>query len=150
MADREISKPRARIYLAVCRESIVERLLRRAGSAEGQLPYGVEGEFQPDGLFGCDVAYDTLEDIPEEMRDQKGTRPRRQHQGAMNKYTEVSEGAPIDILIHCVAFSPEIKILTSKQVEKHIFWRSRSVYSLIGLSRAALPLMKTERLRSSV
>ena len=137
----------AKVYLASHPRtvSIVQRLLRRAGSAEGRkLPYGIEGEFQPDGLLGCDVAYDTLEDIPEEMREQKGYKDQDVSiEGAMKKYTEVSGGAPIDILIHSVAFSPEIQnshLETSRKA--YLLAQSISAYSLVGLCRAAMPLMK--------
>ena len=123
---------------------IVERLLRRAGSAEGRkMPYGVEGEFQPDAVFGCDVAYDTYDDIPEELRENKGYKALDiSIDGAMKKYSEVSGGKPIDILIHSVAFSPEIQkshLETSRAA--YLTAQSISAYSLVALSRAALPLM---------
>jgi enoyl-[acyl-carrier protein] reductase I len=125
--------------------SIVERVLRRTASAEGRkLPYGVEGEFKPDGLFGCDVAYDHYDDIPEEMREQKGYKDLDVSiEGSMKKYTELTGGQPIDILIHSVAFSPEIQnshLETSRKA--YLLAQSISAYSLVGLSRAALPLMK--------
>lgn len=125
--------------------SIVERLLNRAQSAESrQLPHGVAGELRPAGLFGCDVAYDTLADIPEEVRGQKGYREEDVSiQGAFEKYRSLSGGAPIDLLVHSVAFSPEIQknhLETSRAA--YLTAQSISAYSLVALTRAALPFMR--------
>ncbi len=136
----------AKVWLASHQRTtgIVERLLRRPASAEGRaLPHGVEGEVQPDGIFGCDVAYDTLEDIPAELRETKAYKDTDVSiDGAMKTYDALSGGAPIDILIHSVAFSPEIQndhLHTSRQA--YLTAQSISAYSLVALSRAAQPRM---------
>jgi enoyl-[acyl-carrier protein] reductase I len=124
--------------------SIVERILRRAQSARSRaLPHGVEGDFQPDGIFGCDVACDTLADIPAEMRGERGYEGQDVSiEGALKTYRELAGGAPIDILVHSVAFSPEI---TKSHLETsrgaYLTALSISAYSLVALTRAALPLM---------
>jgi len=125
--------------------SIVERILRRPGSAESRvLPYGVGGEFQPDSLFGCDVAYDTLADMPAEVREQRGYADTDASiAGAFEAYQRHSGGAPLDVLIHSVAFSPEIDrahLDTSRAA--YLTASSVSAYSLVALTRAALPLME--------
>ncbi len=123
---------------------IVERIMRRPASAKSRvLPYGVDGEFKPDGVFGCDVAYDTLADIPEDMREMRAYKDRDVSiEGAFAKYRELSGDAPIDFLVHSVAFSPEITnshFETSRQA--YLTAQSISAYSLVALSRAASPLM---------
>src|SRR5687767_1595633 len=89
----------ANVYLASHPRvvGIVERILRRAASAESRkLPYGVEGEFQPDAVFGCDVAFDTREDIPAELRGQKGYEEADVSiAGAIATYQALSKNAPI-------------------------------------------------------
>ncbi|MCK6545319.1 SDR family oxidoreductase [Myxococcota bacterium] len=136
----------AKVYLASHPRvvGIVERVLRRNLDAESRkLPYGVEGEFQPDGLFGCDVEFDTLADIPAELREAKAYRDADVSiDGAMKKYQELSGGAPLDILIHSVAFSPEIQ-KTHLEVSRKAYLTAMSIssYSLISLTRAAVPLM---------
>ena len=137
----------ARVFLASHPRTvgIVERLMRRPGSAESRkLPYGVEGELKPEAIFGCDVAYDTADDIPEDLRGNKGYRDHDVSiSGAMARYSELSGGAPIDILVHSVAFSPEISnshLETSRSA--YLMAQSISAYSLVALTRAALPLMK--------
>jgi enoyl-[acyl-carrier protein] reductase I len=137
----------ARVYLASHPRVVpmVERLLKRSLDAESrQLPYGVEGEFQPDGVFGCDVEYDTREDMSAETRDAKGYKDLDVSiAGAFAKYRELSGGAGLDIVIHSVAFSPEIqKSHLDVSRRAYLMAQSISAYSLIALTRAALPLME--------
>lgn len=115
-------------------------------AASRKLPYGA-GELKVDRVLPCDVSYDTLADVPQDIRtDRRYARIEEQHgdysiQGMVSKVKE-SHGA-VDILIHSVAFAPEIK---SKLVDttRAGYWTALSVsaYSLIGLVRAALPLME--------
>lgn len=137
----------ARVYLASHPRvvGIVERILRRSASAESRkLPFGVQGEFQPDGIFGCDVAYDTMDDMPADVRGQKGyDEADVSIAGAIAKYGELTGGAGIDILVHSVAFSPEIQknaLETSRA--GYLMAQSISAYSLVALTRAALPKME--------
>jgi enoyl-[acyl-carrier protein] reductase I len=98
-------------------------------------------------VLPCDVSFDTMDDVPEETRsDRRYTRIQEQYgdysiAGLMNSLKQ-SHGN-IDILIHSVAFAPEIK---SKLVDttRKGYWTALSIsaYSLIGLVRAALPLME--------
>lgn len=124
---------------------IVERFLQRDKYAESrQLPHGVEGEFKPAGLVACDVEYDTANDIPEEKKSAKGYGEADVSiEGAFNEYRRLSNDAPLDIVIHSVAFSPEIQtqhLDVSRQA--YLTAQSISAYSLVALTRAALPLMK--------
>lgn len=137
----------ARVFLASHPRvvGIVERILRRSLNEESRkLPYGVAGEFQPDGIFGCDVEYDTRDDVPPELREAKAYKDQDVSiAGAFARYAELSGGAPIDILIHSVAFSPEIQ-RTHLETSRRAYLTAMSVssYSLIALTRAALPYME--------
>jgi enoyl-[acyl-carrier protein] reductase I len=137
----------AKIYLASHPRviGIVDRVFKRNLSAESRkLPYGVEGEFQADGLFGCDVEFDTKDDMPEAIKEAKGyAEGDVSITGAFRKYAELSGGAPLDIIIHAVAFSPEIQknhLETSRKA--YLLAQSISAYSLVALTRAALPYME--------
>jgi enoyl-[acyl-carrier protein] reductase I len=137
----------ARVYLASHPRvvGIVERVLKRNLNAESRkLPYGVDGEFQPDGLFGCDVEYDTKDDMPPDVQAARGyAETDVSIAGAFAKYRELSQNAPLDIVLHSVAFSPEITkthIETSRKA--YLTAQSISAYSLVSLTRAALPLME--------
>ncbi len=122
--------------------SIVERFLTRDKYAESrQLPYGAAGSFTPKAMFGCDVAYDTLADIPEAQRQEKGYDGDVSIAGCMEKIKEITPH--LDIVIHSVAFSPEISkshIDVSRQA--YLTAMSISSYSLVALSRAAQPLLQ--------
>jgi enoyl-[acyl-carrier protein] reductase I len=110
------------------------------------LPYGA-GNLRVDKVLPCDVSYDTMDDVPEETRnDRRYTRIQEQYgdysiAGLMNAIKQ-SHGN-IDVLIHSVAFAPEIK---SKLVDttRKGYWTALSIsaYSLVGLVRGALPLME--------
>jgi enoyl-[acyl-carrier protein] reductase I len=134
----------ARVFLA-CHPrvlGIVERILSRPKNAESrQLPYGVEGEFQPDGLFGCDVELDTESEITADHRAVKGYEADVSIAGAMAKFDELAEG-PLDVLIHSVAFSPEIK-KTHLEVSRKAYLTAQSIsaFSLVAMMQAALPRM---------
>ena len=111
-----------------------------------KLPYG-GGSLHVEKLLPCDVGYDTLADVPEATRnDRRYKRVEDQHgdysiEGLMKAVKESHGG--IDMLIHSVAFAPEIK---SKLVDttRAGYWTAISIsaYSLIGLVRAGLPLME--------
>lgn len=137
----------AKVYLASHPRVVpmVERVLKRSLDAESRkLPYGAEGEFQPEAVFGCDVEYDTLADMPESVREQKGYKDQDVSiAGAFAKYKELSNGSGLDIVIHSVAFSPEIT-KTHLEVSRKAYLTAQSIssYSLIALTRAAIPHMQ--------
>ncbi len=124
---------------------IVERFLDRDKYAESRrLPHGVEGEFKPAALLACDVEYDTLADVPDDKKEAKGYRDVDPSiEGAFSEYRRLSNDAPLDILIHSVAFSPEIQ-LGHLEVSRSAYLTAQSIsaYSLVALTRAALPMMK--------
>lgn len=137
----------ANVYLASHPRvlGIVERILKRPQNAESRkLPYGVAGEFAPKGLIGCDVEFDTAEQIPAEKKGVKGYGEEDVSiAGAIKKFSELSGGGGIDILIHSVAFSPEIQ-KTHLETSRAAYLTAMSIssYSLIAMTRAALPLME--------
>ena len=123
--------------------SIVERFLTRDKSAaERKLPFGVEGELKPKALIGCDVGADTLDDIDPAMRGEKGYEGKDVSiEGAFKAVAGLTPH--VDILIHCVAFSPEIsKSLPDVSHKAYLTAQSISSYSLVAMTRAAAPLMK--------
>lgn len=122
---------------------IVENYLTRDKDAEARvLPFGT-GTLRVEKIVPCDVSFDTMDDVDE------ATRQDRHYQ----KYADYSirgsveavgrEFGGIDILIHSVAFSPEIKnrlIDTSRKA--YLTALSVSAYSLSALLRAARPFME--------
>jgi enoyl-[acyl-carrier protein] reductase I len=122
---------------------IVENILEREPDAESRvLPFGA-GNLKVDKVIACDVSFDTMDDVDEKTRNDRRFAKRGDYsiQGLMN--TLGKEYKAIDILVHSVAFSPEIKnkaIDTSRKA--YLTALSISSYSLTALLRAALPFME--------
>jgi len=119
---------------------ILERFLTREKDKENRaLPNG--GEFKPKAVVPCDVSYDVAADVPEELREKKGY-------AGLDVSIEglvagVKKHTPhIDILIHSVAFSPEIdKDHIDVSRAAYMTAMSVSAYSLVSLCRAFRPMM---------
>lgn len=125
--------------------SIVERFVTKdkyVGSRA--LPYGVEGQLAPRAIIPCDVEVDRLEDMPEDRHQAKGYAGLDASiGGAFARFDELTEGSGLDILIHSVAFSPEIQV-PHVDVSRKAYLQAMSIssYSLVALCRAALPRME--------
>ncbi len=123
--------------------NIVQGTLEMESKAESRvLPFG-KGTLKPEKVIPCDVEFDTMDQVPEEIRNNK----------KISKYGDFSikdmidtikkEFDSVDILIHSVAFSSEIKnkaIETSR--EGYLRALSISSYSLTSICRQCEPLME--------
>ena len=121
---------------------IVDSYLTRPQDAEArQLPNGA-GEFKVAKIYPCDVSYDTMADVPETIRtDRRYAKfPEYSIQGTVDAVGKEFGG--IDILIHSVAFSPEIT-KAAKDTSRAAYMTALgiSAYSLTSLLRAAEPYM---------
>jgi enoyl-[acyl-carrier protein] reductase I len=122
---------------------IVENILEREADADTRvLPFGA-GNLKVEKVIACDVGFDTMADVDEKTRNDKRFQKHGDYsiQGMMSAIG--STFGSIDILIHAIAFSPEIKnksIDTSRQA--YLTALSISAYSLTALLRAALPYME--------
>ena len=122
---------------------IVEGLLRstQADDVEARkMPDG--SEFAPTKIYPCDASYDTMADVPEEVRtDRRYAKfPEYSIQGTVDAVAKEFGG--IDILIHSVAFSREItKSLLETSRKAYHEAMGISSYSLVSLVRAAAPYM---------
>ena len=138
----------ARILLAVHPRmaTIVHNILENQSPddvASRVLPFGA-GTFKPEAVIPCDVGYDTMEDVPAAIReDRRYTRLNCDYSIKGMIETVKKQASSVDVLIHSVAFSAEIKnkpIDTSRAGYLNAI--SISAYSLTALVRAALPLME--------
>ncbi|MEM7495230.1 MAG: SDR family oxidoreductase [Myxococcota bacterium] len=131
--------------------SIVQRFLQGEQYAESRLLPVAKTEFAPRIVIHCDVAYDTKADIPAPVMEQKGYRDCADPSiaGMVARLREAGlgeNGRGVDIVVHAVAFSPEIKqshLHVSRQ--GYLTAVNVSSYSLVGLCRALLPLMENRR-----
>ncbi len=121
---------------------IVDSLLTRDQDRESRLLADGKSEFKPEKIFACDASYDTMADVPAEVRGDRryAKYPEYSIDGTVNAVGKEFGG--IDILIHSIAFSREIKeplIKTSRKAYHEAM--GISSYSLVSLVRAAEPYM---------
>src|SRR5947209_6061913 len=122
---------------------IVENILERDADADTRvLPFG-QGDLKVEKVLPCDVSFDTMNDVDEKTRNDKRYQRHGDFsiQGMMDAFAKQFNA--IDILVHSIAFSPEIKnkaIDTSRAAYQTAL--GVSAYSLTALLRAALPFME--------
>src|SRR6516164_440620 len=122
---------------------IVENILERDADADTRvLPFGA-GNLKVEKVLACDVSFDTMAEVDEKTRNDRRYQRHGDYsiQGMMG--TVAKEFGAVDILIHSIAFSPEITkkaVETSRQA--YLTALSVSSYSLTALLRAAQPLME--------
>jgi enoyl-[acyl-carrier protein] reductase I len=124
-------------------KGIVENIMERDADAESRiLPYGA-GTLKVERIVACDVAFDTMDDVDEKTRNDKRYAKHGDYsiKGMMDAVGK--EFGAIDILIHSIAFSPEIKnkaLDTSRKAYQTAL--GISAYSLTSLLRHGLPYME--------
>src|SRR5262249_26534662 len=120
---------------------IVESILSREQDRESRLLPG-GGELTVEKILPCDAAYDTMADVPENIRNDKryAKFPEYSIQGTVDAVGKEFGG--IDILIHSIAFSREITKLM-KDTSRAAYFEALgiSAYSLTSMLRAAEPYM---------
>jgi enoyl-[acyl-carrier protein] reductase I len=121
---------------------IVESFLTRDLDRESRLLPDGKTEFKPEKLFPCDASYDTMADVPEEMKtDRRYAKfPEYSIQGTVDAVAKEFGG--IDILIHSIAFGREVtKPLIDTSRKGYHEAIGISAYSLTSMVRAAAPHM---------
>ena len=120
--------------------SILERFLTKEKYQESRLLQN-GGEFKPKAVIPCDVAIDLVDDIPVQLQQEKGYEGIDiSIDGMVQELAKRKEN--IDVVVHSVAFSPEVDRLHLDVSRKaYLLAMSVSAYSLVALARAALPFM---------
>ncbi len=122
---------------------IVEGLLRSTQDDDTESRKMPDGsEFQPTKIYPCDANYDTMVDVPDEVKNDRryAKFPEYSIQGTVDAVAKEFGG--IDILIHSIAFSREVtKPLIETSRKAYLEAAGISSYSLISLVRAAAPHM---------
>jgi enoyl-[acyl-carrier protein] reductase I len=122
---------------------IVQTILERDLDADKRvLPFNA-GTLKVEKLLACDVGFDTMDDVDEKTRNDRRWAKHGDFSIRGMMETIGKEFGAVDIIIHSVAFSPEIKNLainTSRSA--YLTALSVSAYSLTALARAAQPLME--------
>jgi len=122
---------------------IVESIMERDADADSRiLPFGA-GSLQVDKIFACDVSFDTMNDVDAKTREDKRFAKHGDFSiGGLVENVKNAGFSTVDILIHAVAFSPEIKNKLS-DTTRSAYQTSLNVsaYSMIALLKAFEPLM---------
>jgi len=122
---------------------IVQNILERDADADTRvLPFGA-GMLKVEKVLACDVSFDTMADVDEKTRNDRRYQRHGDFSIAGLMATMQKDFGAVDILVHSIAFSPEIKnkaVDTSRAA--YLTALSVSAYSLTALLRAALPLME--------
>jgi enoyl-[acyl-carrier protein] reductase I len=123
--------------------NVVQNILDRDLDAESRvLPYGA-GNLKVEQVIPCDVSYDTMADVDEKTLNDRRYSKHGDYsiQGMAQKLTK--DYGAVDIVVHSIAFSPEIKnkaVDTSRKA--YLQALSISSYSLTALLKALQPLME--------
>lgn len=122
---------------------IVQSILEREADADSRvLPFGA-GNIKVEKILPCDVSFDTMADVDEKTRNDRRYQKHGDYsiQGMIEAVAKEFGG--VDILVHSIAFTPEIKnaaLETSRGA--YLTAVSISAYSLTALLRAARPYME--------
>jgi enoyl-[acyl-carrier protein] reductase I len=125
---------------------IFETLLRR-GKLDASLTLRDGGKLELERIYPLDAEFDTLEDAPEELREQKRYRERGDFsiQGVANRLREDFGDACLDIVVHSLANGPEVtKPLLHTSRAGYLAAHGASAYSLVSMAQRLQPLMRPE------
>jgi enoyl-[acyl-carrier protein] reductase I len=123
---------------------IFETLLRRGKMDESRkMPDGSMFEFEK--IYPLDAAYDTLADVPEDIRTNKRYAERGDFtvEGMAKALAADFGDKPLDILVHSLANGPEVKKpLLEVSRSGYLAAVSVSAYSLISMIQRLGPMMR--------
>jgi enoyl-[acyl-carrier protein] reductase I len=124
--------------------NIFQNLLERGKMADSlRLADGRAMEFER--IYPLDAAFDTLEDAPAEIRENKRYKERGDFsiQGVAQRLREDFGDKPLDIVVHSLANGPEVKnALVDTSRRGYLEAVSVSAYSNIAMVRLLAPLMR--------
>lgn len=124
--------------------SILDRFLTKDKYQESRV-LRTGGEFKPKAVIPCDVGIDSVADLDPSQKGEKGYDSDDVSIAGMVKKL-ASSNEEIDIVVHSVAFSPEIdRLHLDVSRRAYLLAMSISSYSLVALSRAMLPFMEGRR-----
>jgi enoyl-[acyl-carrier protein] reductase I len=106
------------------------------------LPHG-GGSLKPEKVLACDVSFDSMDDVDEKTKNDRRWNKHGDFtiKGMIDQVA--ADFGKVDILIHSVAFSAEIKNKAVDTSRKgYLNALSISAFSLTALAKAAAPLME--------
>jgi enoyl-[acyl-carrier protein] reductase I len=139
---RALAAAGARVYVGTWPPTmgIFSKMLDR-GRLDHSLPGG--GEWQIAKIYPLDAVFDTNEDVPQEIREDKRYREFSGYsiQDVADKLKEDLDG-PLDVLVHSLANGPEVqKALVDTSRNGYLAALSASAYSMVSMVQRFGPLM---------
>jgi enoyl-[acyl-carrier protein] reductase I len=122
---------------------IFETLLRR-GKLDASLHMPEGGKLEFERIYPLDAEFDSLEDVPAQIRAQKRYRDRGDFSidGVANRLREDFGDRCLDIVVHSIANSPEVtKPLMQTSRRGYLAAVGASAYSFVALAQRLEPLM---------
>jgi enoyl-[acyl-carrier protein] reductase I len=123
--------------------NVVSNILERDMDKEArQLPFGA-GELKVEKVIPCDVSFDTMADVDEKTLNDKRFAKHGDYSIQGLAKTIGTDFKAVDIFVHAIAFSPEIKnkmLDTSRKA--YLTALSISSFSLTALLKALEPYME--------
>lgn len=123
---------------------IFENLLER-GKIAGSMQLRGGGTMAFERIYPLDAAYDSMDQVPQDIRDNKRYRERGDFTiaGVVERLTTDFGPTPVDIVVHSLANGPEVRNqLLDTSRRGYLDAISVSAYSNIALVRAFGPLMR--------
>jgi enoyl-[acyl-carrier protein] reductase I len=123
---------------------IFEKLLER-GKMEESMKLARGGKMEFERIYPLDAAYDSIEDAPEEVRENKRYREVGDFsiRGMVGRIRQDFGDRPLDIVVHSLANAPEVKKpLIETTRPGYLAAVSVSAYSNIALVRELSPMMR--------
>ena len=124
---------------------IFEKLLER-GKMEASMQLARGGRLEFERIYPLDAAYDTLDDVPQEVRENKRYLDQGDFTiaGARDRLRADFGEQGVDIVVHSLANGPEVrKPLIDTSRRGYLDAVSVSAYSNISLVRELAPLMRS-------
>lgn len=119
------------------------RMSLERGKLDLELPDGGQVEFEK--IYPFDAAYDTADDVPDEVRERKRYKDLEGFtiQGVADRIREDFGEDSVDILVHSLANGPEVqKPLVDTSREGYLAAVGTSAYSLVSMVNRFGPLMR--------
>lgn len=140
---RALAHAGARVYVGTWPPTlgIFTRLLERE-KLDLSLPGG--GQWELAGILPLDAVFDTDEDVPDEVREDKRYAGLTGYsiQGVADRLKMEMAGEPLDVLVHSLANGPEVQnALVDTSRYGYLAALSASAYSLVSMVKRFGPMM---------
>ena len=119
--------------------------LLQLGKIKESLQFSDGGELRFEHIYPFDAEFDTMEDVPQEIRDNRRYKEHAEYSihGTALAMAKQFGDKPLDIVVHSLANGPEVKkplIQTSRK--GYLAAVSASSYSFVSMVRSFAPLLR--------